>query len=84
MANVCPLGLCRFEEVCPNAPCIDCMHALGAHMIEEARLMEKQIDVARRKGDQKSVGILTRLFASLGLDMTLKEAAFAGVPVQPT
>lgn len=55
MMNVCPLGLCTFEEICPRAPCMECMRALGEHMVAEVGIMAQQIEVARRQGNLTAV-----------------------------
>jgi hypothetical protein len=64
--NVCPLGLCRTEEVCPNAPCVECMHRLGEHMLEEVSIIEQQKRAAHMRGDPVAQEQLSKLIDSLG------------------
>lgn len=66
MSAICPLGLCRFEADCPNAPCLDCMRRLGAHMIEEIQLISRQARTAAGKGDRTAAANLADLLDSLG------------------
>ena len=77
--TVCPLGLCRFEEDCPNAPCVDCMRRLGEHMIEEVRLMERQATIAKSKGDASAFDQLDALLASMSFVMPTTSPALANV-----
>ena len=73
MATVCPLGLCRTEEDCPNAPCIECMRRLGDHMIEEVKIVQRQAKAAKLKGDLPAVKFLQGLLSSMGLAVTIQE-----------
>lgn len=63
--TVCPLGLCTFEEICPKAPCINCMRALGEHLVAEVGIMAQQIEVARRQGNVTAQNDLHNTFASM-------------------
>lgn len=69
MQTVCPLGLCRVEEECPEAPCIDCMRRLGDHMVEEIKIVSRQAEAAKRKGMLDVSDDLGALLRTLGLVM---------------
>lgn len=63
--EVCPLGLCRLETVCPHAPCLECMARLKEHMLGELEVLERQSHAAGGKGDTKGQTVLGRLLDSL-------------------
>lgn len=73
MNTVCPLGLCRLEEDCPNAPCLDCMKRLGEHMIAEIKIMERQALIASARGDHEMRGQLAGMLDRLGIAVIHRE-----------
>lgn len=73
--TVCPLGLCRTEETCPRAPCLDCMRRLGEHMIDEIKIIGRQAQAASDKGDVGAFNQLHTMLQSLGVSMTSRELA---------
>ena len=73
---VCPLGLCTTEDVCPNAPCLDCMRRLGEHMIEEIKVLQAQADVAYKRKLPEPVVTLKDMMRALG-ERILLEADIA-------
>lgn len=72
--TVCPLGLCTFEEVCPNAPCMACMRTLGQHLIAEMGIMLKQADAAKAKGNEQAHVDLRVLAHDVGSIITNRTA----------
>lgn len=71
--RVCPLGLCTFEEVCPNALCVECMHRLGQHMIGEMTILGKQADHATAKGDHTGAALIRGIMDHLGETLAVGE-----------
>lgn len=80
--TVCPLGLCRIEETCPNAPCLDCMRRLGEHMIEEIGVVAKQAAVARDKGQKDVAAKFDDMLFQLGRSVLMREMSDALGPVR--
>lgn len=64
--HVCPLGYCTFEEICPHAPCIDCMRRLGEHMVEEMKIIGRQADHASSHGDFTAAAMLDTQMEHIG------------------
>lgn len=70
--TICPLGLCTFEQVCPNAPCIPCMRRLGEHLIAEMGVMTAHARVANEKGDRAATETLHGMLSSLTTSMNAR------------
>lgn len=66
MTYGCPLGYGTFEGLCPRAPCIECMRALGDHMIAEFKIMARQACHAEDKSDGSAYDILRLLMDDIG------------------
>ena len=67
--TICPLGFCTFEQVCPRAPCVDCMRRLRDHMVEELLVLREQAGVAQRSGDTRAYGVLHGLLESVSVSV---------------
>lgn len=83
MSHICPLGLCRTEEDCPNAPCVECMRRLGEHILEEINVIQRQALVAKAKGDYTPMSTLQELLKSMGSALTIQEMTQAASLTAP-
>ncbi len=71
---ICPLGFDTTTGDCPWAPCTQCMRALGDHMIEEVKVLSRQAQAARAKGDAPALEEIKGVIRSLGSAITMREA----------